>query len=382
MALKPAGGKYEGVWVNELKNGDISYYINYRDESGKPVKVQVGKKTTTSDFSVKDAYAKLIEVKYKLQHDQEPILKSGRVTKIKFEDLWKEFLIYAKANKKSWTVDEQNYNKHIRPVFGHKSVKSLKSLNFEKFKQELFAKGLEAQTVKHQLTLSRTIINYAIKHEIIKNFTNPIAGGKVKMPEIDNKRQAYLTKEQAREILNTLKSTHALTYHLSVILLFTGARFSEITGAASQKNRSGIETSLKWVDVNFKNNTIFFKKTKNGNERHVAMNGILLESINYLYENRVNDNVISNSAGGIILKMPRYFMSAVEVIIPGNKNRESKYKITAHSLRHTHASWLAEAGLNILQIKEQLGHKNIEMTMRYAHLIPNIRHQITQKLSI
>ena len=37
MALKPAGGKYEGVWVNELKNGDISYYINYRDEAGKPV---------------------------------------------------------------------------------------------------------------------------------------------------------------------------------------------------------------------------------------------------------------------------------------------------------------------------------------------------------
>jgi len=26
MALKPAGGKYEGVWINELKNGDISYY--------------------------------------------------------------------------------------------------------------------------------------------------------------------------------------------------------------------------------------------------------------------------------------------------------------------------------------------------------------------
>lgn len=63
MALKSVGGKYEGVWINELKNGDISYYINYRDENGKPVKVQVGKKTKTSDFSIKDAYAKLIEVK-------------------------------------------------------------------------------------------------------------------------------------------------------------------------------------------------------------------------------------------------------------------------------------------------------------------------------
>lgn len=380
MALKPAGGKYEGVWINELKNGDISYYINYRNEQGKPVKVQVGKKTATSDFSVRDAYAKLIEIKYKLQHDQEPVIKSGRVAKLKLDDLWEEFFKYAKANKKSWTIDEQNYNKHIKPIFGNKAVKNLKSLDFENFKQDLFTKGLEAQTVKHQLTLVRTILNYAIKHDLVKSFTNPLANGKVKMPEIDNKRQAYLTKEQAKEILEILKSIHTPTYHLTVLLLFTGARFSEITGASSQKNKTGVETPLRWSDVNFNNNTIYFKKTKNGNDRHVAMNDLLFETISYLYENKVNDNVITNSAGGIILRMPDYFLTAVESVIPGNKQRPNKYKITAHSLRHTHASWLAEAGLDILQIKEQLGHKNIDMTMRYAHLIPNIRHDKTRAL--
>lgn len=381
MALKSVGGKYEGVWVNKLKNGDISYYINYRDEQGKPVKLQVGKKTLISDFTVKDAYAKLIEVKYKLHHDQEPIIKSGKVSKIKLDDLWDEFFKYAKANKKSWTIDEQNYNKHIKPIFGHKSVKSLKSLDFEKFKQDLLLKNLEAQTVKHQLTLIRTIINHAIKHEIMKNFTNPLAAGKVKMPEIDNKRQAYLTKGQAKEVLEVLQATHPLTYHLTVILLFTGARFSEITGASSQKNKTGTETPLRWSNVNFNNNTIYFKKTKNGNDRHIAMNDRLLETMQYLYKNKVNDNVITNSANGIILRMPDHFISAIEHVIPGNKEREIKYKITAHSLRHTHASWLAEEGLDILQIKEQLGHKNIEMTMRYAHLIPNIRHEITKKLN-
>jgi len=129
--------------------------------------------------------------------------------------------------------------------------------------------------------------------------------------------------------------------------------------------------------VNFNNNTIYFKKTKNGNDRHIAMHDILKETIHYLYENKVNGNVITNSAGGIILRMPDYFMTAVETVRPGNKEEKTKNKITAHSLRHTHASWLAEAGLDILQIKEQLGHKNIEMTMRYAHLIPNIRHHTT-----
>jgi len=382
MALKPVGGKYEGVWINELKNGDISFYINYRDEAGKPVKVQVGKKTAISDFTARDAYAKLIEIKYKLQHDQEPSIKSGRATKIKLNTLWEAFLIYAKGNKKSWLEDEQNYNKHIKPVFGTKGVKQLKSLDFENFKQVLFEKGLEAQTVKHQLVLIRTIFNYAIKHELVKNFTNPLGNGKVKMPEIDNNRQGYLTKEQAKEILDILKSTHMPTYHLTVLLLFTGARFSEITGAASQKNKQKKGIPLKWSDVNFNNGTIFFKQTKKGNERHIAINEILLNTLQDLYKNKINDNVISNSAGGIFLRMPKYFMEAVELVIPGNKEKETKHKITAHSLRHTHASWLAEEGLDLFRIKDQLGHKRIEMTMRYAHLIPNKRHNITRSLKL
>ena len=381
MALEPVGGKYEGVWVNKLKNGDISYYINYRDENGKPVKLQIGKKTKLNDFTSKDAYTKLIEVKYKLQHDQEPIIKTSRISKIKFNDIWEEFLKYAKVNKKSYLMDELNYNKHIKPIFGNKDVKNLISLDFENFKQTLFNKKLEAQTVKHQLTLIRTIINHAIKHDILNNYSNPLGNGKVKMPSIDNKRVSFLLKDQAKEILEILKSTHELTYHLTVLLLFTGARFSEITGAASKKNKSGENTALRWDDVNFNTNTIYFKKTKDGNERHVAINNILFETLKKLYNDKFNNQVISNSAGGIILRMPEYFANAVEKVIPGNKSQILKYKITAHSLRHTHASWLAQAGLDILQIKEQLGHKNIEMTMRYAHLIPNERHKITRKLT-
>ena len=381
MALEPVGGKYEGVWVNKLKNGDISYYINYRDENGKPVKLQIGKKTKVNDFTSKDAYTKLIEVKYKLQHDQEPIIKTSRISKIKFNDIWEEFLKYAKVNKKSYLMDELNYNKHIKPIFGNKDVKNLISLDFENFKQTLFNKKLEAQTVKHQLTLIRTIINHAIKHDILNNYSNPLGNGKVKMPSIDNKRVSFLLKDQAKEILEILKSTHELTYHLTVLLLFTGARFSEITGAASKKNKSGENTALRWDDVNFNTNTIYFKKTKDGNERHVAINNILFETLKKLYNDKFNNQVISNSAGGIILRMPEYFANAVEKVMPGNKSQILKYKITAHSLRHTHASWLAQAGLDILQIKEQLGHKNIEMTMRYAHLIPNERHKITRKLT-
>lgn len=45
-------------------------------------------------------------------------------------------------------------------------------------------------------------------------------------------------------------------------------------------------------------------------------------------------------------------------------------EIHFHSLRHTCASWLAEAGVDLKVIQEVLRHANIRQTMRYAHLIP------------
>jgi len=47
---------------------------------------------------------------------------------------------------------------------------------------------------------------------------------------------------------------------------------------------------------------------------------------------------------------------------------------------HTFASWLALQGETILTIKELMGHKTLEMTMRYAHLMPDQKKRATVKL--
>ncbi len=104
------------------------------------------------------------------------------------------------------------------------------------------------------------------------------------------------------------------------------------------------------------------------------------EIIEFMRELEINNLVIPTINGNKYEKMPKEWQIEVDKLIPGNDNA-NKDRLTTHSLRHTHASWLAQSGVDILHIKEQLGHKKIETTMRYSHLIDDRRHQATERLN-
>lgn len=53
---------------------------------------------------------------------------------------------------------------------------------------------------------------------------------------------------------------------------------------------------------------------------------------------------------------------------PGGQSRLTHGRTTIHTLRHTCASWLIQNGADLSEVQDTLGHANMNMTRRYAHL--------------
>ena len=68
-------------------------------------------------------------------------------------------------------------------------------------------------------------------------------------------------------------------------------------------------------------------------------------------------------------------------IIDNNYKEDGVHRIKVHALRHSHASMLISIQENALEIKERLGHEDIETTLlTYGHLYPNYNKKIAKKI--
>ena len=77
---------------------------------------------------------------------------------------------------------------------------------------------------------------------------------------------------------------------------------------------------------------------------------------------------------------PTTFREAVEALGFNEGISDSRQKVVFHTLRHSYASWLAEAGTDIYTIGKLLGHSTVQMSARYAHLGPGAMQVAVKRL--
>lgn len=257
-----------------------------------------------------------------------------------------EYFQYYKANRRSRSVERhQMAFQSLKRVFSGKRLADINPFLIERYKRMRQEEGRSEVTINRELAFLKNLFTMAIKWG--KASENPVK--QVRLFREDNGRTRFLTEDEEAHLL-----AHCGPYLRPIIIsaLHTGFRKSELL-------------SLTWGNVDFRHTLITVEAAyaKNGEARSVPMTMILTDT---LKASRINAAptaaVFCTSAGKPYRDISTAFATAVR--------RAGITDFTFHDLRHTFASRLVMAGVDLTTVKELMGHKHIAMTLRYAHLAP------------
>jgi integrase len=306
--------------------------------------------------------AKQVEGKYRADSVDEDVFDKRKSPGI--DTIWKKYLKWAMVNKRSWRDDETRWNKHISELLGNRPMNKIMPKDVEailermrdkkwerdlsKKKSKVAPKPYSPATIKHVLVLVKRVFNWAIKNDLYYG-ANP--ANKVTTPMFDNQVTNPMTKADLEKLLTYLSSwENERAALLTKFALFSGRRRSEIL-------------HLKWNNVNFDDGYVTFtgSHTKNKYTQTIPMNQSCMAILNRCHELKLSHWVFPSSTGA--------FYTTFENTWKRLKKRLAlPYRF--HDIRHSFASYLASSGqVDILTLKELLGHRELKMTQRYAHLI-------------
>lgn len=328
--------KVRGVFEKDPGSG--VWWIQYFDSQHHRRREMVGSRS---------AAIKLAEKRRTQAREGIKMPENLRAKPASFSELTERALAYSKANKRSYSHDEQRM-KHLMEEFGNRLAEDISRGDIQKWLDSK-AEDWALATRNRHLALLKLTYRLAEEDGAIK--TNPAR--LVRQSKEDNGRVRYLSDAEEVTLRAVIQKSYAAHLPEFEVALMTGMR-------------QGEQFSREWTDVDVDAGTIRLSQTKNGKCRFVHLNTRALATLNMLHDSGLG-------AGRVFPNLkPRWFTDAVKDAKLGD--------FTWHDLRHTFASRLVMAGVDIRTVQELMGHKSITMTMRYAHLSPEHRAAALEKL--
>ena len=218
--------------------------------------------------------------------------------------------------------------------------------------------GLSGASLKHHIYAIRTFLNYL--EQIGKLSENPISG--LNFPKHTNKTREILTIQEIQELYN--KTENSL--EKAVLGIFYGCGLRRTEGQA-----------LNIKDINFREDLLYVREGKGKKRRVIPLNKKVKQDIeNYIYFERFSKTETcteqSRSDKALIVNKTGQRMrgGTYNTIIKNLVEKAGiKKEITLHNLRHTIATQLLNNGMSIEYVRDFLGHKHLEATQIYTHVI-------------
>lgn len=176
----------------------------------------------------------------------------------------------------------------------------------------------------------------------------------------NNARLRFLTRAEYDKLCAVIQKRCPEHLREFIVSVNTGMRLSE-------------QYTVTWSQVDLDARTIRLEDTKNGSARTVVLNADAVAAIQSIRPSKPNPSAVVFPSDTADYTTKTWFVPCLE---------DAKIEnYVWHSNRHTFCSWLAMAGASIKEIQELAGHKTITMSARYAHLSPDHKLSVIERIS-
>ena len=371
------------MWIEDLPNGKYKFFERYKDpytEKLKKVSITMEKKTPQA----KNQAALLLQEKINKK------IKTNNAKSVTFGEIYNLFY-------RQWEKTVKESTKHTYLFVDNIIKKEINNdillVNIDRrFIQEKLDKILEEksyQTATRVRIRLKNIFEYALNYSYIDsnevNFTS-VPKPPATIEELEQKREKFLTMEEIKKLIDSLNSkVYNQKYgDMVLVLALTGMRYGELV-ALQLKN---IDFQNKKIEIagNFdsihKIKTI--PKTKKS-IRNIKVSEAALEAI----ERQIirlterfqpltdDDYIFCFDVWNSPITLPTFsqIIKKYGAIAGIEKN------LSSHVFRHSHISYLAEAGLPIKSIMDRVGHANAKMTLEiYSHTTKDMEDRLVKTL--
>jgi integrase len=336
-----------GVYVGK----DGWYWIRYTDQHGKLHREKASPFLEGAKAALEKRRTEIRELKFfpdKVK--QRPVL---------FGEAGNAYLKVARAGKRSWRQDEDHIET-LLPVLKDVPVAEITAGQLEEVLADLRTEREWAPAThnRYRATLS-ALFQFAVKKGHIQ--VNPAR--LTAHHEEENERVRYLTADEEKKLMSAVRSSDQPEREKEILVaLHSGMRRSEQYRTAQVP-----DGGLKWSFINFRAGVIRLPRSKGRKPREIPMNSVLKTTLRSIPQQIDSPYVFDGTDPG---KWFAELVSAAGVEDFG-----------WHDLRHTFASRLAMAGVPILHIRDLMGHSDVKVTMRYAHLQPGHLADAVEKLT-
>lgn len=229
-----------------------------------------------------------------------------------------------------------------------KPLAALSPPDMHAYVQSRLNDGIRPATINRELSVLSAAINHARRKWGVQ-MDNPTQYQRLRTAA---PRLRYLERDEAHRLQKEADALRPDLGDFVRIALNTGCRKTELL-------------LLKWSDVNLDRRFFVLRpeNTKANRRRVIPLNDAALSSLRSRLVGNTSDWVFAKRNGQRVKALDWLFRKAVK------SAGLTDFRI--HDLRHTFASWLVSEGVELVKVRDLLGHTSISMTERYAHLMPN-----------